>query len=296
VLVVDDANGLVEIYQRWLVDEFRVLTATDGQEAIATADDTVDVVLIDRDLSKMSGSTVVEEIRKPGHDPSVVLLSSVEPDLEVIGIEFETCLTKPVMRRDLVAEVERAAGGTPGDRSDGSSGSELEDATFDLETDDPEPTDSTTRGSEDRTEASDSSGPDSGDDVESDVTDRLQSLQADLEETADELSSRIREGSTEDDDPEGETAGSGGRDDADRGVDREQTGAGSDWDDRPGREREAGDRERPRDVLPDEDETRGGPDESLQERVERLASKATDLAETPVEDERDEASNDATDG
>lgn len=288
VLVVDDANGLVDIYERWLDDEFRVLTATDGQGAIATVDDTVDAVLMDRDLSKMSGSTVVEEIRERGHDPSVVLLSSVEPDLDVIGIEFEACLTKPVMRRDLVSEIERAAGEGSGDRPDSGSGSESGNATFGRETDDEDSWESigeaTTDETRTGTDASDSSG---DDDAESDVTDRLQSLQADLEETADELSRRSGEDSGGDD----ETA-TGDREDADWTLGEPSRGDSA-GDDRFDREEPGSDRDRPRDALPDEVE---GPDESLQERVERLANKATDLAETPLEDDDDAEDDDAPKG
>jgi DNA-binding response OmpR family regulator len=290
VLVVDDANGLVDIYERWLADEFRVLTATDGQEAIGTVDDTVDIVLIDRDLEKMSGSTVVEEMRNLGHDPSVVMLSSVEPDLDVIGIEFEACLTKPVMRRDLVDAITRAGDRTAADRSDRSFGREREDDTGTAETDDGDPgygdasgADAGSDPDDTGTEETDSSD---DDDTESDVTDRLQSLRADLEETADELSRRSASGSTDDSVPV--DAGDDPHDPGDASAptrERDRTGETDDADRESGVDGDQEDEGRPRDLLPDEDDTEGGPDESLQARVERLAREATDLADVSVEDD-----------
>lgn len=193
VLVVDDVTGIVEIYERWLADDFQVRTATDGQSALATLDESVDVVLIDRNLPKMSGSTVIEEIRNLGHDPGVVLLSSVEPDYDVIDVEFQSCLTKPVMRRELVDAIERAGSGHYPDRTNQAvSGPSLDDHAT-RKGGPQESVDGVTDPVEAK-EPDEAVGPDrpqpEGEPAEADISERLQSLQETLDATATKLSRR----------------------------------------------------------------------------------------------------------
>lgn len=331
VLVVDDARGIVEIYGRWLGDDYHVRTATDGQTALSMVDDGVDVLLIDRELPKMSGSTVVEEVRSLGHDPAVILLSSVEPDFDVIDVQFQECLTKPVMRRELVEAVERAGSGEFPDRSNPTvSGPKLGDHSTG--------TGDGGAGTDDRSDDADErpdaeSSPDRADDADvssarsedEDITTRLQSLQRDLDETASKLSERAEERTqaiaertaerSDDDrnrteeptDDESNHEGPVGTDDdrdasaTDESTDPAEGAAIS--DEQPGAsagetevsEEEAGisfgdDAETADEgddgVTADEDE------ETLQQRVERLASRAQDLAEgeaSPEADESDDA-------
>ena len=107
VLVVEDEAPLVEIYARWLEDDYRVLTAQNGEAALEHLDEDVDVVLLDRLMPGVSGDEVLEVIGERGFDPSVALVTAVEPDFDIIRMGFDDYLTKPIDREDLLETVDR---------------------------------------------------------------------------------------------------------------------------------------------------------------------------------------------
>jgi DNA-binding response OmpR family regulator len=101
VLVVEDEEGLAELYQEWLSDDYRVSVAFTAAEALDLVDETVDVVLLDRRLPDGSGSGVLEEIRSAGLDCRVAMVTAVDPDFDIIRMGFDAYLTKPVSQEDL---------------------------------------------------------------------------------------------------------------------------------------------------------------------------------------------------
>jgi DNA-binding response OmpR family regulator len=101
VLVVDDEAPLADLYARWLGDEYAVQTAEDGVTALAEMDDDVDVLLLDRRMPDISGDEVLETVRDRGYDCRVVMLTAVEPTLDVVEMPFDDYLTKPVSRFEL---------------------------------------------------------------------------------------------------------------------------------------------------------------------------------------------------
>ena len=108
VLVVDDEAPIREMYVDML-DSFvdRVEMAEDGEAALSIVDDTVDVVLLDRRMSGLSGGDVLDEIRARGYDCRVAMLTAVEPDDDIARMPFDTYLTKPVSVAELRGTVER---------------------------------------------------------------------------------------------------------------------------------------------------------------------------------------------
>ena len=107
VLVVEDEAPLVEIYARWLEDEYCVRTAQNGDAALNCLDETVDVVLLDRLMPGMSGDEVLGAIGDRGLNPRVAMVTAVEPDFDIIRMGFDDYLTKPIDREDLLETVER---------------------------------------------------------------------------------------------------------------------------------------------------------------------------------------------
>ena len=107
VLVVEDERALVDLYVRWLEDEYRVLTATGGEAALEQFDESVDVALLDRLMPGMSGDEVLDEIRTRDTDCKVTMVTAVEPDFDVIDMGFDDYLTKPVEREELLATIDR---------------------------------------------------------------------------------------------------------------------------------------------------------------------------------------------
>ena len=107
VLLVDDEQHLREAYADLLEKRFTVLTAADGEAALAAMTDNVDVLLLDRRLPGLDGADVLDELRKNGYDGPVVIVSAVDPLLQEIEQHVEEYLFKPVNRDELIEAVEQ---------------------------------------------------------------------------------------------------------------------------------------------------------------------------------------------
>ena len=110
VLAVDDDERHLDLFEIWLADDYRVLTATDGTGALEAFDRSVDVVLLDRNMPGLSGDEVLDRLRKrPGHC-RVVMVTAEDLDDEAIPLPFDDYLVKPLTRGELEGAVERALG------------------------------------------------------------------------------------------------------------------------------------------------------------------------------------------
>ncbi|WP_181692504.1 response regulator transcription factor [Natronomonas sp. LN261] len=107
VLVVEDERALIELYVRWLENDFEVLTAEGGEAALEQFGEDVDVVLLDRLMPGMSGDEVLEAIRAQTSDCKVAMVTAVEPDFDVIDMGFDDYLTKPIEREELLETIDR---------------------------------------------------------------------------------------------------------------------------------------------------------------------------------------------
>lgn len=107
VLVVDDERDVADAYAAQLEEEFLVVTAYGGQEALDRIDASVDVVLLDRRMPDLSGDEVLERIQKRGLDVRVAMVTAVDPGFDIIEMPFDEYVIKPVSRADLIETVER---------------------------------------------------------------------------------------------------------------------------------------------------------------------------------------------
>jgi CheY-like chemotaxis protein len=110
ILVVDDEPEIADLYATWLQRDHEVLTAYSGPEALETVDETVDIVLLDRRMPRMTGDEVLAEIREQEFGCCVVLMTAVDPDFDIIDIDFDEYLTKPVMRDDIEETIQSLEG------------------------------------------------------------------------------------------------------------------------------------------------------------------------------------------
>jgi DNA-binding response OmpR family regulator len=106
VLVVEDEEELADVYSGWLREQYDVKTAYRGDEALDRFDDTVDVVLLDRRMPGRSGDEVLERIKESGHDCRVAMVTAINPELDIIDMEFDDYLVKPVTKDELLETVE----------------------------------------------------------------------------------------------------------------------------------------------------------------------------------------------
>lgn len=105
VLVIEDEQYLADLYTEWLEDEFTVLTATTADEALTKLQQPVDVALVDRRLPRSSGDSLIEIIRERAPGSRVAMVTAVDPDFDVLEMDVDSYLVKPVSYETLVDHV-----------------------------------------------------------------------------------------------------------------------------------------------------------------------------------------------
>jgi len=106
VLVVEDEEELAATFERWLTPTYRVRTAHTAESALSTMDEAVDVVLLDRRLPDQPGEEVLWAIREAGYDCRVAMITAVDPDVDILDMEFDDYVVKPVPKDELIEIVD----------------------------------------------------------------------------------------------------------------------------------------------------------------------------------------------
>jgi len=88
VLIVEDDDMLRETYKQSLTESYDVDAVSTGGAAIDRIDD-IDIVLLDRSLSEMSGREVLHEIQARNFDCYVSLVTGTEPGVESIDLGID---------------------------------------------------------------------------------------------------------------------------------------------------------------------------------------------------------------
>jgi DNA-binding response OmpR family regulator len=107
ILIVEDEENCREMYKNWLVGEYEVRTAGGGREALRELDPTVDVVLLDRRMTGLSGARTATAIRRRVSDCHVVMVTAVEPSTDIVDMDIDDYVTKPIRGPRLRRVVER---------------------------------------------------------------------------------------------------------------------------------------------------------------------------------------------
>ncbi|MFB6185572.1 MAG: response regulator transcription factor [Halobacteriaceae archaeon] len=102
VLIVEDDDELANLYKDWLPNEFSAGVVNTGTQFREKIDDTIDVILMDRRLPDMTGDKLVSNVRSSDITCSVVMVSSVSPDGDIIGVDIDDYVTKPVSQEKLL--------------------------------------------------------------------------------------------------------------------------------------------------------------------------------------------------
>ena len=96
VLVVDDERAVADAFANHLRKRYTVRTAYTGEAALEAADASVDAVVLDRRLPDRHGDDVLATLRDRGFEGPVVMTTAVDPDLNILEIDFDDYLVKPV--------------------------------------------------------------------------------------------------------------------------------------------------------------------------------------------------------
>ena len=111
VLVVEDDGDLrIGLWDRLVEEGYRVVVAADGEEALAQAGaETFDLVLLDVTLPGRGGLDVCHELRRRGFDGPVILLTNgADVADRVLGLRLgaDDCLARPYDIAELLARME----------------------------------------------------------------------------------------------------------------------------------------------------------------------------------------------
>jgi DNA-binding response OmpR family regulator len=107
VLVVDDEERVADVQALTLQRNYEARVAYGGREALEQFDDSVDAVVLDRRMPDIHGDEVLARIRERDDDTVVVMMTAVDPDLNILEMEFDDYLTKPVDAETLHSSLER---------------------------------------------------------------------------------------------------------------------------------------------------------------------------------------------
>jgi DNA-binding response OmpR family regulator len=109
ILIVDDEEQIVEVLERYLVDEgFSVTAALDGDAAVESArSQRPDLIVLDLKLPKRSGLDVFNAVRAESDVPVIILTSRGDEVDRVVGLELgaDDYIAKPFSPREVVARV-----------------------------------------------------------------------------------------------------------------------------------------------------------------------------------------------
>jgi len=108
VLVVDDEKEVADAYALRLRGFCSFETAYGGRDALAAVEDeTIDVVLLDRRMPELSGDEVLAELEERGYRGRVIMVTAIDPELDVLELPFDDYLCKPVDQEDLREAVDQ---------------------------------------------------------------------------------------------------------------------------------------------------------------------------------------------
>ena len=121
ILVVDDTPSIILAIGHILIDDYDVLVATSGQEALlSAAKEFPDLILLDIQMPEMDGYEVIQALRRMPATAAipVIMISADATEAtknEVLQAGALAFIPKPLDREGLLARVAAALSGTPGD-------------------------------------------------------------------------------------------------------------------------------------------------------------------------------------
>ncbi len=109
ILIVDDKANMRAMVRDYLTAEnFRVVVAENGQQALFTArQEKPDLILLDIMMPQMDGYEFLRAYRKEQNTPVILLTARLEETDKVLGLELgaDDYITKPFGMRELVARI-----------------------------------------------------------------------------------------------------------------------------------------------------------------------------------------------
>lgn len=109
VLIVEHEENLAYLFGNWLREQFEIHMAHSGEDALEIfAEDSIDIVLLDRRMSGPSGKEALQWIGERGDSQQVIMMTAVNPTEELAAIDVDDYLLRPIDQTKLLRSVEAA--------------------------------------------------------------------------------------------------------------------------------------------------------------------------------------------
>jgi len=108
VFIVEDEKHICELIKTYLTEEFDVLSAHDGEQALAIyRKGRFDLLILDIMLPGMSGWDICRQVRQIDNTPIIMLTAKDDEFDKILGLELgaDDYVTKPFNPRELLARV-----------------------------------------------------------------------------------------------------------------------------------------------------------------------------------------------
>jgi len=115
VLVVDDEEDVADVYALKLRGEYNTEVAYGGEAALEAVGAHTSAVLLDRRMPDIHGDDVLAEMRERGIDCPVIMVTAVDPELNILEMEFDDYLCKPVDQDTLLSTLDQHVRSTTSD-------------------------------------------------------------------------------------------------------------------------------------------------------------------------------------
>lgn len=107
VLIVEDDSPVAELYAEWVTGDYPVRVAQTAAEARTQWDTEVAVVMLDRRLRTTTAADILEDLREAGSNVKIAMITAVEPDVDIIEMEVDEYITKPLKKAEFRACITR---------------------------------------------------------------------------------------------------------------------------------------------------------------------------------------------
>ncbi|WP_136687861.1 response regulator transcription factor [Halorhabdus amylolytica] len=107
VLLAEDDDSLATLFTNWLESEYTVVRAANGEDALELIDETVDIGLLDRNMPERSGDEVLRALGSQSSHWPIGMVTSVEPEFDVLDLDCQEYLRKPITKCELRGTVDR---------------------------------------------------------------------------------------------------------------------------------------------------------------------------------------------
>ncbi|GGN93304.1 MULTISPECIES: HalX domain-containing protein [Haloarcula] len=107
VLIVDDEHDIADTQALRLRERYETSVAYGGEAALELAGPDVDAILLDRRMPDVHGDEVLDRLRERGYEGAIIMLTAVDPDLNILEMAFDDYLRKPVDRETLLSTLDQ---------------------------------------------------------------------------------------------------------------------------------------------------------------------------------------------